>query len=396
MAPLTGTMHTGSVAQSQLAIDLHKQILLNEPDKVPFTVFSRFTKNGQFRERAIREEFYWHNDQLWNRWSAIDNAGGYAAGATTLKVQDASRFTKSDVVKVPRTGEIMRVTDTDELNNEIDVVRGIGSTAAAALLDEDELLIYSTAFEEGTLPRVSRSENPEKVTNYTQIFRRTLESTGTERSISNLSTPHNWDHQWRKVYLEHHKDIELAALFGEPGVKTGPEGKAVRTTGGLLHYMTQNNLDAGGAWTLPEIGAWIEQITRYGSNKKVLFCGRRVASVLSAHSLNRLQTSVGDETFGVRIKHWLDANGELQIVSHPLLEGDVYGGVAIAVDFKAQAIRYKYLAGDGPGGSRDTHVRANVQEPGRDGRADEILAECGFQIGLPETGGVVTGVTSAA
>jgi hypothetical protein len=68
----------------------------------------------------------------------------------------------------------------------------------------------------------------------------------------------------------------------------------------------------------------------------------------------------------------------------------------VALDFKAQAVGYRYLAGDGPGGGRDTQVQTNVEEPGRDGRRDQILAECGFRYSLPETGGVVTGVTSAA
>jgi len=105
---------------------------------------------------------------------------------------------------------------------------------------------------------------------------------------------------------------------------------------------------------------------------------------------------VGDTTFGVRIGTWQSNLGEFKIISHPLIEGATYDGYAYAVDFARQAVRYKYLAGDGPGGGRDTHVMTNRQETDRDGKKDEILTECGFQVGLPETGGKVTGVTGSA
>lgn len=394
MTVVSGQRYTTAAASSQRKIDLHKQILLLEGDKAPFTKFSKFTRDGQFRERAIDPLIKWHNDQLWQRFDAINDNSPPNAAATTWTVDNGEQFTVDDVVKVPRTGEVALVTDIT--GDDLTVVRSIGATAAADLLDDDPLLIYATAAEEGSLPREARSENPDLETNNTQIWKRTTEASGTWLSSSNESSPHDWNHQVRKDYLEHYKDQELSGLFGESGIATGADGKPQRTTGGLLQFLTSNNQAAGGAWTLPEIGTFIRGITRYGSGKKVFFAGRLVNSVLSEHSQGKLHTSVGDETFGVRIMHWLDPNGELQIVSHPLLEGAVYQGYGIAVDFAAGAIRFKYLAGDGPGGARDTHVETNVQEPGRDGKRDQILCEGGWQIGSPETGGVVTGVTASA
>ena len=391
---VSGQRYTTNVLSAQRKIDLSKQILLLEPDKAAFTQFSKFTKDGANRQAATDPLFKWLNDELWNRFDAVNNGAGYASGATSMVVDNGSLFTVDDVIKIPRTGEVLLVTAVS--TNTLTVTRSIGATAAAALVDDDPILIYATAAEEGALPRTARSENPVLATNYTEIFKRTTEASGTWLSASNESSPHDWTHQVKKDYLEHFKDIEYAGLFGLADEVTGANSKPQRTTGGLLEYMTQNNVAAGGAWTLAEIATFIRNITRYGSKKKVLFAGRLVSSVLSEHSMNKLQTSVGDQTFGVRIMHWLDPNGELQIVSHPLMEGAVYGGYGIAVDFAAQAIKYRYLDGDGPGGSRDTHAETNVEEPGRDGRRDQLISECGFQVGLPETGGVVTGVASAS
>ena len=392
--PVSGQRYTTNVLASQRKLDVSQQINLLEPDAAAFTQFTKFSKNGANRMRAVDPLIKWHNDELWNRWDAINDATPPVAADTTWTVDNGTLFTVDDVVKVPRTGEVVLVTAI--AGNDLTVVRSIGATAAADLVDNEPLVIYATAAEEGALPRQARSENPTLVTNNLEIFKRTTEASGTWLSSSNESNPHDWPHQVRKDFLEHYKDIELAGLFGEAGIATGANGKPQRTTGGVLEYYNQNNVAAGGAWTLAEIATFIRNITRYGSKKKVVFMGRLVASVLSEHSMNKLQTSVGDSTFGVRVQHWLDPNGELQLVSHPLMEGTIYGSMAIAVDFGAGAVKYRYLAGDGPGGARDTHVETNVEEPGRDGRRDQIIAECGFQFGQPETGGVVTGITSSS
>lgn len=391
MAVVSGQRTTSNVAQSQRVIDLHRPILLNEPEQTPFTVFTRRLA----RESAKDKKFTWHNDKLWDRHDSINDATPPVAAGTTWTVADGTKFTVNDVIYVPRTEEVAIVTaiSTDDLTVE----RGVGGSTAADLVDDEPLVIYASAFEEGSLSRTARSRNPDLVTNYTQIFKRSTEASGTWLSSSNESTPHDWNHSVKKDSLDHSKDIELAAWLGTPGVETGPEGKERTLTGGLLHYMTENNQSAGGAWTLPEISSFIQSITRYGSDAKTLFASRTVAGVLSTHSLNKIQTEVGQTRFGVAVTEWLDANGRLMIVKHPLLEGSPeLNGLGVAVDYKAQAIGYRYLAGDGPGRARDTHVRTNVQTPDRDGKKDEVLTECGFRIGLPETGGVVRGVTSAA
>lgn len=399
MAVISGQRHTDNVAASQRVVDLHKPILLLEsnpdgPDQAPLAVLTKSYAGGLMSERAMDPKFSWHNDQLADRFDAINDATPPNAAATTWTVDDGTKFTVDDLVYVPRTGELVLVTAIS--TNDLTVVRGVGSTAVDTA-DNEPLYIASTAAEEGALPRTAKSENPVKVDNYTQIFKQTEEQSGTWLSSSNESTPHDWNHQLRKDFLEHYKDIELAAWFGKASEQTGANSKKQRTTGGALQYMTENAQAAGGAWTITEVNDWIRLITRNGSKTKTVFCSRLVASVLDTHSLNKLETHVGDETFGVAIKQWQSVNGTINIIPHPLFEGSAQlDGLAVALDFKTQAVGYRYLAGDGPGGGRDTHLQANVEEPGRDGRRDQILAECGFRFGLPETGGIVTGVTAAA
>jgi hypothetical protein len=62
--------------------------------------------------------------------------------------------------------------------NTLTVVRGVGG-GAAAINDNDELLLIGSAQPEGDTSKPARSGNPTKVTNYTQIHRTPYESTET-------------------------------------------------------------------------------------------------------------------------------------------------------------------------------------------------------------------------
>jgi Family of unknown function (DUF5309) len=391
MAVIGAQRRTDNVAASQRVIDLHKKILLLEPDSAPIITILKSIYQGGMREAAEDSLFKWHNDRLENRWDAINNGAGYASTITSLVVDNGERFAVEDLVRVPRTGELLFVTGVS--TNTLTVTRGAGTVAAAALVDDDPLFVIGTAAEEGDISLAPRSENPTLVTNYTQIFKQSIAASGTWLSSSNESNPHDWPHQVKKQMIEHLKDIEAMCLFGQPKEFTGPDGGKTRESGGLLYFLTSNNSSAGGTLDASEFDTWIGTMTRYGSKTKTVFTSRLVATVLNNHAAGKLNTFVGADTYGVSIGKWQNALGTVNLVTHNMLEGAVWGGYAVGVDFKTQEIAYKYLNGNGPGESRDTHVLPNRQENDRDGRKDEILTECGLQVALPEAGGLLTGVT---
>ena len=391
MAVVSGQRQTSNVASSQRVIDLHKEIMLLEPNATPITTVLNQIYNGGRRVACRDKKFSWHNDELEARFDAINDATPPVAAGTTWTVDDGTVFAVDDLVKVPRTGEVALVTEIS--TNDLTVVRGVGDTTAADLVDNDPLYIIGTAASQGSRSQTARSQNPTKVDNYTQIFKTSVNASGTWLSSSNESSPHDWNHQLKKAGIEHRKDIELAMLFGSPADNESGVGGDRSTTGGLLHFLTSNNKDAGGTLTEAEIEEWIRTLTRYGSDRKTVFASPLVISVLSQFAQGKLQTFVGAESFGVRVMEWISPHGVLKLVKHNLLEGAVYGGYAVAVDFDRQNIAYRYLNGDGPGGSRDTKLLTDRQESDRDGKLDELLTECGLQAGLPKTGGLLTGVT---
>jgi hypothetical protein len=76
--------------------------------------------------------------------------------------------------------------------------------------------------------------------------------------------------------------------------------------------------------------------------------------------------------------------GNLHFVAEPLLRG-MFEDYCLAVDMGNVA--YRPLVGNGI--SRDTFIETNVQDPGIDGRQDQIITESGLEISLPETHAVL-------
>jgi hypothetical protein len=125
-------------------------------------------------------EFNWWEKGLPTQRTLINNGAGYASGATSIVVDDGSIFKKGHVVMVERTGEIMFVT-ADPSTNTLTVSRGKGETAAAAIVDDDPLLIIGTVYEEGADSPNIVTYSPTKVFNYCQIFRTSLGQTRTAK-----------------------------------------------------------------------------------------------------------------------------------------------------------------------------------------------------------------------
>jgi hypothetical protein len=389
MAIATGQRTTTNELAAQRYIDIKSEILLLEPESQPLTVITnKIGQQGQ-SYAAKDPKFSWIEDHLFSRFDAAD-AAGYTSAVTTINVVTGTVFFVSALVAVPRTGEIMFVSSI--ATNALTVIRGYSGSTAAALVANEPLLVLGSAVEEGVASLTPRWENPTKIDNYTQIIKHSIEESNTARSSSNTTSPHDWVHQHKKTMIEHQKEKEYMALFGQPIETTGPAGKPLRTSGGALYFLSANRQAMGGTMTEPNLETWLRSMRRYGGRNRLALAGGLPLSVVNAFSIGRMKTTVGDTKYGVDITQWISGSGTLTFVYHPLLEGAIYGGYIIALDMSAD-IGYRYLNGEGPGPSRDTKVYPNRQAPDLDAQRDELITECGFQFPQKERHGVATGIT---
>jgi hypothetical protein len=379
---VTGQRGTLDGNSDNRRIDMADKILLLEPDAAPLTVVTKnITKKG-----TGNPKFQWQEDELDPRFDAVNNGAGYADSATAIVVDNGAYFEAQNIVYVPRTGESLRVTDVT--GNTLTVVRSVGSVAAAALVDNDELLITSTAQPEGDASRPARSRNQTTVYNYTQIFRTPWDATETARH-SEYEADDDWDYQALKHGIEHKKSIEYALMVGAREEDTS-SGQARRTTGGFRHYVSTNATDAGGALTEAEFFTALRPCFRYGAKEKWGFASQLSVDVLNTFPRGKLEIQQGEKTFGLRVFQYISPHGTLNLVTHYLLEGTTLGGQIWVMD--SDVVKYRYLVNKR--GSRDTMLNKEIQANDVDGRKDEYLTEAGLEFGSEKRHGYIYGITS--
>jgi hypothetical protein len=379
MPLVTGIRTTKNINQDQRKVDMADKIALLQPSKAPLVLLTKKIAT----KPTINPIFHWLEDDLQARWDAVNNATGYTNVDTAIVVDDGTLFNVGDIVKVPRTGEVMRVTAIS--TNTLTVVRGYGTTAAAALVDNDPLLIIGSAFKEGDLAAEATGTITSTVSNYTQIFRTSVKVTKTQEA-SELYGGSDRTYQRKKKGIEHAVDIERAAWFGEKTEKVNG-AEIIRTTAGILAMISANasTYDASNALTEDNFEKeFLENLFKYGNPKKTMFCSSRVISVINSWGRHKLQTVVGEETYGLNVMRYISAHGELNLIQHPLFEGAVYGKMGVALDL--ENVQWRPLTG------RDTKLNTNIQPNDADYYLDEYITEGGFMVKLPKTHGIVKNV----
>lgn len=373
---ISGNRSAQNVNQDRRLYDFSKKIWLLEPDAAPLTAILANTRT----EKTTDPEFKWFEDELDPRQDAINAAAGHLATDTTLTVDNGAYFRAGDIVKVPRTGETMKVTA--QTATTITVVRSIGAVAAAALVDNDPLFIIGNANQEFAASRALRSTLEVTKFNYTQIFRTPVGASGTQNA-TDLRGGNDLAYQRRKKGIEHTVDIERAMLFGEKGIDTSGT-QAERYTGGLLEFISTNITDAGGALSEAEWETFLRTGFRYGNKSKLVVASPLVMSVISTFAQGKLQVVPEDKTYGIAVTRYVSPHGEVNLVMSNLLEGAVYGGYAFLID--PENVAYRPL--------RETTLKTNIQAPDEDGQKDEYLTECGLQVRLEKSHAILKNVTS--
>lgn len=393
MADIAGARHTLGIVQGLREIDIRQTIYELEPNMAPLTTISMRLP----RKPTHNPLFQWAESQRRQRFDAINNGAGYAAGATALVVDVASKFAQYDLLKVTRTGEVIQVDAVNTGTNTLTVVRGVGNAnTGIAIVDNDEVIRIGSVEPEGALDKPAVSPNPALVTNYTHIVRTPFDATGTDRASTTFTQPGDWEYAASHAAMEHKIDWEWIFLTSKKDERTDANGKAIRSTNGVLNIISTNVTDVGGGMTEAEFFGGFRTAFRYGDpQSKTLFASQIMLEAINTYPRGKIQIpqpSDGKTSYGLAVQRFISPFGSLTVVPHYLLDGSKYGGYGVILDLSRMARRP--LVGNGE--DRDTKVRTNIHAPGYDGRKDEILTEQGLEMGQEQTHALYTNVTGAA
>ena len=347
-------------------IDVSRDIARLLPNATPFSVILMRAKKLATRTA----EFKWWDSEPGGWWTKVNNGGGYVDTATDIVVDDATLFRAKDVLKVPRTAEVMYCTAVDEETDTITVVRGYGTTAKAALENDDWIMRMGNAMEEASNAPASKINQPTKNYNYSQIFRTPFDQSETSDAEATVTSESERTRLRRDKAIEHRLDIERALLFGERKEDTANKR---RMTGGLLSFVSSNVYDMAGTTTEAKFEEMCEMLFTFGSDRKLLVCSHKFGSVINGFAKDKIETRSGEETYGIRLKTYKSYHGDLYIVPSRTFE-KAYAGLAFGVDM--DYVKYRPLKG------RDTSLHTNIQANDADCWKDEYFTEAGLQVRL--------------
>lgn len=381
-----GMRGTGSFDSDARPKNYRETILLLFPNaSAPLTAFLSKIQD----EQTDSVEFKWFEKGLPAQTAVV--SGSQTDSDTSIEIATAAdykKFKPGHVVLNTRTLELVWVTAV--ASGVLTVVRGKGATAAA-MNNTDVLLIVGSAHEEGASVPVAVSYDPSVVTNYTQIFRNSIDITGTMKQENIRYSDGQALKELKREALEVHSiEMERAFLWGG-SVEDTTGAQAKRTTKGLINFISTNVYDALDAVSIGDWENWLEGVFKNGSSEKLLLAGARAINVLNQLARNHYTVNAvpKDQTYGMNLQEYITPFGNLMIKQHPLLSSTTaFQDWAFALDPKH--IKYRYLRG------RDTQYLENRQSPGDDAQTSEFLTECGLELNHESAHGVAKNMSAVA
>lgn len=385
----TGAAFVASGNPDQRPFDWDGRLKMLDPDLSKFTHFLM-----KWRDETVDDvKFHQFEDQDVPLWSQV-NGGTLTSDTTTITVDDGTIFFADVRVLNPRSTEIFLVgaVSTNDLTG---CTRGHSGTSAAALLDNDYLLVLGEIVYEMDTVGTVRTTVPATVYNYCQTFRKPWSAS--DRDLNTKKRTVATDVRDKDLALRNLKrDVEHGMRFGTR-YTTGSGNTTQMYTGGFEYYVTSNVYQANGQLTEPFLLAVCKDLFQYGTaDKKLCFAGPDAMAQLAALGLLADTVISADDKdrnwLGMNIRQFISPFGILDFVwDKTLTKGfadrihmvDV-NHISIAT-MRGRSLKYKQFNG------------RNENDPTfLDGTIGEWLADRGLKIDNEPVHAVVKGCTVVA
>lgn len=334
----------------------------------------------------------------------INNAGGYTSGDTTFTVDTYTNIVPGDLVRVDRTGEVIMVATTPS-GTSVTVVRGVGTVAAAALLDNDDMFTIGNAFEEGSVRPSAVAILADRYVNNTQIFRNSWAVTKTAAAIPQIAGAGYISESKQDCAALHAMAIEKALFFGQKFMGT-KNGQPLHTMEGIIARVTaaaSGNITTLGAttnWTQLEaaLDKTLETVTDpKGGNIRTMFVGGTARRVM--HNIARLnatyQIQTTETSWGLQLDMVRTPRGTFEMIEHPLFNAygsaSTWAKMAIVADLNAFSLAYLRKTSDA-----GYNASGALVDNGVDAEGGTLTTELTCTIKNPAAFGILYNFTAAA
>lgn len=308
--------------------------------------------------------------------------GAVTDSATSIIVDDASKFRVGMLVAAEGSDEVIQVTAVNTGTNTLTVVRGVGGTTAAAIADNAKLTVDSTSREENSVGQDDNIYQPESVENFFQTM--DTQITLSRRALATLQYGNTNDLSFQVSERLRQLTTQMdRALVRGRRLQNTIGGDSYTYAGGLKFYMDQAGAiktdAAGGALTLDAINALNEQIVDAGGMTNTI--------AVSVAKAREIQALVAANYNSQRLADWsADEGSVLALPSDIPLVGSVN---QIVIDsnlhdselmiFDRNKISVTPMAS---GNAMDSGAwrTMDATQPGQDGESVRIVGDFSFEI----------------
>jgi len=325
--------------------------------------------------------------------------GAIADGTTNVfTVDSTANVLPGMIMRANTTGENILINQVVS-STQVQVTRGVGVTAAAAIADNVMLYQVGNAFEEGSDRPTSLNITPVRITNLTQIFRNTWALTDTARATQVIAGETTVAESKQDCAAFHAADIEKALFFGQKSQGTR-NGKPFRTMDGLIsiveQYVAQDNVHTAAATTnYTQLETLLDPVFNQATdpkvaNERIMFVGGAAKVVLN--NIGRLngtyQMVDGQTSWGLQFTTFKTARGTFRVIEHPLFNTNSdWSQMAVGIDLSTFNVAYL--------GDRKTRSEEEFGE-GVDAIGGSLTTEMTCLVKNPPANVVIYGLTAAA
>jgi Family of unknown function (DUF5309) len=275
---------------------------------------------------------------------------------TVLNVASTANILPGMLLRSDSTNENILVTAILGAT-QLSVQRAIGTVTPAVINSGINLWMVGNAYEESSLRPASLIIVPQRVTNYTQIFRNTWAVSETTRATMLIAGDTAVAESKQDCAAFHAVDIEKAFFFGQRYFGSR-NNSPFHTMDGVINAITQNfpgNITTLGATTsYTQLEAALDPVFNQVTDPKsvgerLLFVGGFARRVL--HQIFRLNGTYfiedGQTSWGLQFDSFKIPRGRFTILEHPLF--NAYGQAAtwarMAVALDLSTFNSAYMTG---------------------------------------------------
>jgi hypothetical protein len=383
VSTLTGLVDDNVILADERIVDMDNVIAMLDPDVSQFTTMLMKIASSP----AYNSKIEWLEDQLFPRLSALIASAASSDTTLAVTVGTGAYFRAGDVVRMGRTGEVVRVTAIS--TDTIGVTRAIATVTAASMDSTYGVVIVGNASLQGATLGTRKVTKRVLNYNYEQIQRNPYGFTET-LIASRLYGGGAMDKERKKKAIEHKRAIENTLFFGGRALVTSG-ANPVGYSGGVDEFIVTNNKNPGGVITKANLDDYFRAFLQHGSTNKVLFAAPLVAQAISGFLRdNWVRSQPGDQVWGVAVDAFISGAYGYQI---PVVVKrdwndfqttvNQYGGRAYLVDL--DYVKFRPL--------RETRHLTGRQGNDADEQDEEYLTEFSLEFAQEAVHGVIQGVT---